>query len=118
MFTLDWILNHDFSGCPFSVATFGCPKASTLQVVGHGLDVPRGFQRHPPLLGLAGHLRATGGGRQVGFGRTLGATEGLGISSTFRTDWWFETISYFFHSVGISSSQLTFIFVRGVETTQ
>jgi len=31
--------------------------------------------------------------------------------------WWFGTWLLFFHILGISSSQLTFIFFRGVETT-
>jgi hypothetical protein len=31
--------------------------------------------------------------------------------------WWFGTFGYFFHILGMSSSQLIFIFFRGVETT-
>ena len=34
------------------------------------------------------------------------------------TGWWFGTIILFFHILGISSSQLTFIFFRGVKTNQ
>ena len=35
----------------------------------------------------------------------------------YISGWWFGTWLLFFHILGISSSQLTFIFFRGVETT-
>ena len=35
----------------------------------------------------------------------------------FSTGWWFGTSILFSHILGISSSQLTFIFFRGVQTT-
>ena len=42
----------------------------------------------------------------------------LGKSMIWKmTGWWFGTWLLFFHLLGMSSSQLTFIFVRGVETT-
>ena len=42
----------------------------------------RGLQRHPPLLGLAGHLRALGGGYQVGMFWEKLEPQKLGISIT------------------------------------
>ena len=35
----------------------------------------------------------------------------------FISGWWFQTWLLLFHILGISSSQLTFIFFRGIETT-
>jgi len=48
---------------------------------------------------------------------TLMVVLGLTVLNTYIlfAGWWFGTFGLFFHILGISSSQLTFIFFRGID---
>ena len=53
----------------------------------------------------------------VRLGDATGVFEALKIGKKNITGWWFGTSILFSHILGMSSSQLTFIFFRGVQTT-